>query len=143
MTPKELAGLMNGREIYREMTDAEDEQAKESGVVAVFGYSDDAMSFRGAIRAMMDCYEGGTAYLNESGLLKNRCGRDCPYHAEEMEKARWINAVWNKDGYSWVYETKIPHITFDILEDGEPFCRGIAFYLADAAATVTTKPSGD
>jgi hypothetical protein len=39
--------------------------------------------------------------------------------------------VWGKDDTSWSYETDIPHATFDVLEDGEVYCRGIVFALAD------------
>jgi hypothetical protein len=47
--------------------------------------------------------------------------------------ARKIEAVWAEDGYSWTYRTDIPHATFEITEDGEPYCRGIVFALADLA----------
>ena len=32
---------------------------------------------------------------------------------------------------SWSYLTDIPHKTFDIMEDGEIYCRGIVFSLDD------------
>jgi hypothetical protein len=43
------------------------------------------------------------------------------------ESAKTIEVVWDAEGYSWIYETEIPHAVFDILEDGEKFCRGIVF----------------
>ena len=41
MTAKELAELLNGREYGNEITSDEEKLAKESGLVVVFGYSDD------------------------------------------------------------------------------------------------------
>ena len=43
-----------------------------------------------------------------------------------------IRAVWEGEpGYSWIISTDVPHETFEIVEDGEPYCRGIVFALAD------------
>jgi len=45
---------------------------------------------------------------------------------------RAVDALWAKeDGYSWTYRTDIPHATFEIVEDGEPYCRGIVIDVAD------------
>ncbi len=46
-----------------------------------------------------------------------------------------IEALWAPEsdpGYSWVYKTDIPHESFEVVEDGEPYCRRIVFSLADA-----------
>ena len=52
----------------------------------------------------------------------------CPYFAREREKAKTIKAVWHdKGGPCWTFETDIPHETFTVMEDGEPFCVGIVF----------------
>lgn len=52
-----------------------------------------------------------------------------------------IEAIWSPDEIdaSWLIKTDIPHATFDILEDGDLFCRGVVFALA--AATVTGDPA--
>ena len=44
-----------------------------------------------------------------------------------------IKTLWSKGEYAWQYETEIPHATFEILEDGDKYCRGIVFDLADVA----------
>ena len=36
---------------------------------------------------------------------------------------------------AWTYMTDIPHATFDVMDDGELYCRGIVFALADLTAT--------
>ena len=107
--------------------------AKDNNLVIVFGASDDLMEFRGAIYDEVGCYEGGTAFITDGGkLLQNECDNDeCPYFKLEEQTSLKIKAVWDKDGYSWIYETDIPHVTFDILEDDEKYCRGIVFSLND------------
>ena len=45
-----------------------------------------------------------------------------------------MKAVWGEEGYSWTYETAIPHATFEILEDEEKYCRGIVFDIKDLAS---------
>jgi len=103
-------------------------------LVVVFGLSDDLMEFRGAIDDEVDCYNGGTAYLNEKGLFENDCMNDnCPYAERDRGKCKTIIAAWNdsfKEEPAWTYETDIPHATFDIYEDGELWCVGIVFEIA-------------
>jgi hypothetical protein len=124
----EFANLLNGRQMDYEMTAEEEKQAEQLGFVVVFGYSDDVALLRGAIRGSVDCIDGGPIYFKYPSLLKNRCQDNrCPYFEQGKKGAKVIEAVWCDYGYSWVYKTDIPHATFDIMEDGEKFCRGIVF----------------
>lgn len=130
MNTKEFAALLNNRQYRNEITKDEAEQAKRSDIVIVFGASDDLMEFRGAINEELSAWEGTTAYVNADGLVLNECDDEhCPYARKAAAQAKNIKAVWDKDGYSWVYETDIPHETFEILEDDEKYCRGIVFSL--------------
>lgn len=133
MNKKELATLLDNREYLAEITQDEQVQALADGLVVVFGASDDLMEFRGAICEEIGCYYGGTAYLTSEGLLVNECNDDeCPHFEKAKSKAATIDALWCQDlGYSWTFSTTIPHETFEITEDGEPYCRGIVFLLAD------------
>lgn len=132
MDKEEFAALLTGRGYRNEITKSEEAQAKASGLVVLFGASDDLMEFRGAINDEVDCYNGGTAHLNSSGLLTNDCENDeCPHFEKLKAVAAKIEAVWDQDGYSWIYKTAIPHATFEIVEDGDKYCRGIVFVLAD------------
>jgi hypothetical protein len=134
MTPNELAAQLNGREYGHEITPDEARQAKADGLVVVFGYSDDNMELRGAIDNEIDAYEGGTAYLTADGLLTNDCDNDdCPHFAKLKALAATIDAKFDSEGYTWTYETAIPHTTFEIVEGDEKYCRGIVFALADVA----------
>ena len=137
MDAKELAAKLNGREYWYEITDEEVRQAKEAGLVVVFGASDDLIEFRGAIRDEGDCYDGGTVLIDTKGVLPSwdsasESEETAQEYFERKAKARTITALWAKEpGYSWTYKTDIPHETFEIVEDGEPYCRGIVFNIGD------------
>mgnify|MGYP001558161838 CR=1 FL=1 len=133
MSPQALANLLNGREYRKEITAAEEVQARFHGLVVVYGASDDLMEFAGAIHDELGAYDGTTAYLTGAGLLQNECENDeCPHFEKMKEKAATIDALWCAEGdYSWTFKTAIPHEEFQIVEDGEPYCRGIVFALAD------------
>lgn len=134
MTKEEFARKITCRQYPFELLVLEENIAKEHGLVIVYGASDDLMEFRGAIRDELDCYEGGMAYLDtvKKALLKNICNDDeCPYFQMFKRNAPQIEAIWNRDGFSWVYDTKIPHATFLIMEDDDNYCRGIVFDIAD------------
>lgn len=134
MTPQEMAAALDGRQYLDKTTKAEEALAKEHGLVIVFGASDDLMEFRGAVFDEIGAYEGATAYFTRGGLLTNDCDNDdCPHFKKLKKAATTVEAKWDSDGYSWTYATAIPHATFDILEDGEKYCRGIVFALADIA----------
>jgi hypothetical protein len=127
MNIKEFAKLLNGRHYGDELILDEEKQAKELGFVIVFGASDDLMEFRGAIDDEVGCYNGGTAYLNETGVVEP-CECDCMYYQIERDKAYKIKAIWNNEEIAWIYETEIPHEKFEIFQDdGEVYCVGIVF----------------
>ena len=132
MDAKELAGIINNCDISREMRDVPLDQVKASGLAIVFGASDDLLEFRGAIEDEAGCYGTGTIYFNRSGELRSKCDSDeCPYFEKTKATASKIKAIWDSEGYSWVYETNFLHETFDVLEDGEKYCRGIVFSIYD------------
>jgi hypothetical protein len=135
-----IAAAISGNEYGKEVSKEVESEAKAAGVVLVFGSSDDLMEFRGAIHDEIDCYDGGTAYLTDAGLLANDCDDDhCPHFERLKSASRTIEAVWDGDeGYAWTYLTDIPHATFEILDEGTTYCRGIAFLLADAALAACT-----
>lgn len=140
MTSKELALKLTGREIGREITREEEQQAKESGLVVVFGYSDDTMEMVGAINAEAGAYEGGTVYVTKSGMIDQAVVDDCDrcgYFQIARKRAKAITAVWHDEGGPcWTYKTDIPHETFEIMEDGEVFCVGIVFSTQDITNNV-------
>lgn len=133
MTKEELAAKLNNREYREELSSREESNAKSWGLVVVYGASDDLVELRGAISDEVGVYDGGSVFLNSKGILTNDCeDEDCPYFEKEKEKAKVIDALWCAEGdYSWTYKTDIPHATFEIVEDGEPYCRGLVFSISD------------
>lgn len=130
-----LAGLLTGREYGREMVKEEEQQAKAAGLIVIFGASDDLMEFRGFVN---DEREAPTiALIDAKGLLPFR--EDIQHDDDALKdyfarapQVRAVDALWTKeDGYSWTYRTDIPHATFEIVEGGEPYCRGIVIDVAD------------
>ncbi len=87
----------------------------------------------GAIDAEVGAYEDTTIYITRDGLLEEPACNDaenctCPYFKVAKNAAKTITAIW-RDGEepSRVFSTDIPHETFTIMEDGEPWCIGIVF----------------
>ena len=89
-------------------------------------------SCAGAIDDELGAWDGTWIYLTSAGLLRNPCpSPECPFHLAEKKKAAILKAIWDQDGYSWLYEAPFPHETFEITDDDEKYCRGIVFALAD------------
>ena len=138
MTKEELAAQLNGIEYpaHRAITKDHIAAAKEAGLVIVYGASDDLMEFEGASREEIGCYGGGTALVDLQGVLPDRdtLGGDdeIAEYVARKKGAKTIEALWCKEpGYSWTYRTDIPHATFEVMDDGEHYCRGIVFSLTD------------
>lgn len=128
VTKEHLAARMNGCEYGLEADSSTIKDAQESGLVIVYGYSDDNMEFEGAIHDEVGCYNGGKAFVSKSREVYADDG--C---VPEEAKNNFIEAVWcdpERDA-AWSYKTAIPHETFDIYEDGELFCIGIVFSMED------------
>ncbi len=134
---REVVDRLNGASYPLRVSKELAEQAKAAGLVIVYGASDDLMEFQGAIGDELTAMGGRIVLVDADGLL--------PDNADDLEtdeeraryyyrkgKAKIIEALWAKEGdYSWTYRTAIPHETFEVVEDGGPYCRGIVFALAD------------
>lgn len=140
MDAKSLAGTLNGREYLNEITREESHAAHAAGLVVVTGYSDDGVSICGAIVDEIGAWNGAAFKVTPDGVLDD-FERLCDERNESrLEKyfrnratARTIEAVWEPSDLnaSWLIKTDIPHETFDIMDEGELFCRGIVFSIAD------------
>lgn len=138
MTPAEAAAKLDDNEYGKEGSDELFAEMKGAGLVAVFGSSDDLIEMRGAIDDEGGAYGGATAHVTPAGLVQNECENDaCPHFIVAKRNAAKIKAIWDDGGFSWRYRTDIPHATFVIKEDGENYCEGIVFALADVQPSVT------
>ena len=110
-------------------------QAKAAGLIVIFGARDDLMEFRGFV----DDERGAptVALIDAKGVLPFR--EDIEHDDEALKdyfarapQVRADDALWAKEeGYSWTYRTDVPHVTFEIVDDGETYCRGIVIDAAD------------
>ena len=141
VTPASIAAKLNGLNYPLRIPAEIAAAAKAAGIVIVYGASDDLMEFEGAIRDEVGVYDGGTAEVDAKGLLGNWESLRDDGDKEEIAdflarqpKAQTIEAIWTPEdlpGTSWAYKTSIPHVTFDVIEDDDVYCKGIVFALAD------------
>ena len=136
ITMKEAAADLDGNEYKKEGSKELFARMNAAGLVAVFGASDDLMEFRGAEYDEIGAYDGGTAYFTKDGLLTNDCvNESCPYFEKLKKTASTVEAVWCPTGVegnpSWLMKTDLPHERFTIMKDGEVYCIGLVFSLAD------------
>lgn len=134
MNIQEVADKLNGVQ-YREegkiLTAEYCRELRRNGIVVVCGSSDDLMQFDGAISDEFGAYDH---YFTSKGLVRNECDDDdCPYFAKLMKEVKYyIKPKWCEvDDYAWAYETNIPCVTFDVMEDDDKYCQGIVFKLSD------------
>lgn len=133
-----LALLLNGRQYRQEISKEEEAVAKDHGLTVIFGASDDLMEFRGAVNDELGAYDGGTAFIDAKGMLPDRESieedDELRVYFERQPGAHQVEALWcaEKD-FSWTFMTDVPHATFEIMNDGVPYCRGIVIDMADLA----------
>ena len=137
---KEIAAALHGMKYRSPISKDIREAAKNAKIVIVYGASDDLMEFDGAIRDEIGCYDGGSVFLDSGGLCRDfnelcesKDFEGLRKYFDGIGKRKMIEAIWGRDGISWQYETDVPHEIFDIMEDGEVYCRGIVFRLGDIA----------
>jgi len=121
----DFAKKLDGREYGKEITKEEKNEARENGLVIVYGCSDDLIEFNGAIDEEGYCYNGGYFKIKPKNLkVKNGSSDD----SKNSIYADWDNRTKKT---SWCYDTEIPHSTFNIYEDGDLYCIGIVFSIYD------------
>lgn len=134
MDIKEFAKSISGKEYgYPQFTEEEVETAKENGFVIVYGASDDLMEFEGAICDEIGCYDGDATEIFSNGTVCECTESNYEEDHKNKIKSLWCSGEEDESGneITWTYETDIPHETFMIYEDGEPYCRGIVFSIDD------------
>lgn len=139
MTKEEAAGLLSGLEYPAREIDRHDAALKAAGLVAAYGQSDDLLEFAGAVRDEVDAYDGAEVRVDRQGVIPTY-DQLVEQDADESEMEAYfkrkgggvaVEAIWNSPDprASWVIRTDAPHATFDIMEDGDLYCRGIVFAL--------------
>lgn len=140
ITKDELAAAITGMEYPNDPSIELQIIAAAHNMVIAYGASDNLMKFRGAIYGEISCWNGGTALIDSQGLIPSRDEIDDDdddailNYLTRKKAAKTISAIWDKEGYDWIYKTVIPHATFKILGEGEKYCRGIVFSLKELEA---------
>ncbi len=134
MNKEELAQLLDGRQCRDEITREEEVMAKENGLLVIFGASDDLTELRGFIDEETYPDDGRILFHNKKIFQAEE-----PFEPDQTEHMiefveKWsgikiepqlVQVQWDNEGYSWTYETDIPHATFEITDDDDKYCRGI------------------
>lgn len=143
---KAFAAKINGRNYPGRLTKDECLFAKENGLLVAYGASDDLLEFEGVIYDEVGAYDGTKVTVTvKQGKLKllqdneeikdaiNLLEREGYKITFDSERTFTVTAEWcpkDFDG-SWRISSNVPVDYFDIMEDGERFCRGIVIDTAD------------
>jgi hypothetical protein len=132
MDRKEFAKRLNGRMIGKEMTSQEEREAKESGLLVVYGSSDDLTQMRGVIDEELDAWNGASFTIKrKDGKLK---AKKTKLNADrELVK---IDAHWcsKHQDISWAITTNVPFSDFTIYDGTDIFCLGLVIQVVDIDA---------
>lgn len=119
----------------------EEAEAKASGLVVIFGASDDLCELRGAIDDELGSYQEALILIKDGKLLPEIDDDDMEtlkkydvlgHILKTRDNATKVRAFWCKtDEYSWTYETDAPHSAFDIVDGLDKYCRGIVIDLKE------------
>ena len=119
MNAKEWAEKLNNIEYPADEIWDMRKQFEEDGVVVVYGASDDLIEFEGAIQDEGDCYNDKVFYLNKEGLTTSY-------------SKNYVKVTHPHDGTAqFEYETNISCEWFNVVEDGELYCKGFVFNIND------------
>lgn len=137
LTKEQLAETLNGNTYGNEITKEQEQQAKESGLVVVFGCSDDNMKLRGAIHDEFDCFEGREIKFTKDGKEIDEDDMEVLEKYNVVPPLNTIEAIWDQpfgenDEMCWFqYKTEIPHSQFRIYDNDGLYCVGIVFNVSD------------
>ena len=133
MTISELANKLDGIEYPVRIPKEIAKEAKDHGWLIVYGASDDLIEFEGAFRDEAGVYNGGEVRFDKKGIIPpfdevEHEPVSCREWIERIDNSTVIEALWcEEEGYSWTYKLDKIHYTFEVMEDGEHYCRGIVF----------------
>jgi hypothetical protein len=134
VTAAEWAARLNGREVGSEFRDGEAFGASVDDVLILNVAEGDLVELSGLFTAELWAYTGCEFYLTEHGPIEDGHECDCPYcgYASAVGAGVKVNAVWSDDGSPcWRFTLDVPHSTFEIMEGGEVFCRGVVVAKSD------------
>lgn len=134
----DLVNLIGNHEYGDDIPASAISLADQIGAAIIYGYSDDGIIVEGAVQDQAGVYGGTTVWVDEEGFLPINENQNCTdaeietisdYRklVKRFDRSVKVEAIEEQDGYYWQYKTDWPHKTFEITEDGEPWCKGIVF----------------
>lgn len=142
MTKEQFAEMITGVEYPFRLTKPQRKLAADNRLLVVYGASDDLCEIDGA--ETDETGASGIVFLTKEGKIMVEPDDD---ESDVLDKfgflqefknsrrdAIRVELLWCKEGdYSWTLRSDTPHATFEIAEDGEPFCRGLVIDLKECA----------
>ena len=137
---KSVAKKLQGCQYRDELTGREEVVLEKNRIVVAFGRSDDVIQFNGAVSDETGAWRQSETYFTRDGILKNECEEyDCPNFRKFLESVKYgtVTSETDHDKYGCTHylTADFPHHKFDVMEDGEKYCVGIAFSLDDVTKT--------
>lgn len=136
VTAEEFAALIDGNQYLQETSKEQSQLAFGSGLMVIYGYSDDGLCVDGVGAEQYGAWEGGEFKFCKDGT----CFCDGWEHHEEALKRGYmpptpcltVNAEWCPSDFegSWRISPDCPHATFKIMEDDDLFCVGAVIDMA-------------
>lgn len=150
MTKEELAAKINGRTLSRLMSKQEQEEAREAGLVVVYGKNDDTVVFDGALWGQDINVLGGDYFIisKPAEFIPVQCNC-CKYDTQMYIKSDCVEPMsvgsspidhpnlFFADGYPtskyylWAISTNLPSAMFKIERSGRMFGIGVVVSLED------------
>lgn len=132
-----FASRISGQEYPLNDRTLDIEYAKANNLVIAFGSSDDLLEFRGAIYEELGAYEGTLSYiLNGKAVQKSEFEDDYiilqKYNILTEKPLTTVQSFWCPEGLdaSWLIKVEgLESAPFDVMKDGELYCRGAVFLL--------------
>lgn len=130
ITKEEMAARINLREYGEELNDSDKRDAKDSGLLVVYGASDDLVEFDGLFTDEVGAWNGAELKIDRKGVLRDwENVSDDESEAEDYfarkGSTKDLEAVWGADKAAWTFKTDIPNAKFTINDEGSVFCIGI------------------
>lgn len=130
-TKEEFAKCLNGRQYPLELSEAEIAIAKANNLVVICGYSDDVVSFMGAIEDEAYPNEEDEVWFDRKGV------KAIPEEDQEVLEKYGVMAAFMGNarklvaeyGMPWEFSFVEPIAQFDVLEKEELYCRSIVINL--------------
>lgn len=136
-TKEQFAALLNGRQYQSEINRDEELIARKSGLLVVFGASNDLVEFRGVLQDEVGAYKSTAIQLSPTCEVIDH-SNICDY--DGLILRGWtppksvceINAEWCPENFEgswriWAFSEHVSNIysTFNIMEDDQLYCQGI------------------